>query len=632
LPINILMPSFFNLKPTIIMRRFYSTIFLLLGLSTLMVSQAPAPKFLNDIIIPPMIVNPDSYDLDLIRSIHNFNPHDPADSLNGVSTFAFEDFNNPGATTILGPTLRWRYKHMLDPSVLNLLDEVSTCHWHGAHVPQKADGGPYQMIEPDTLWTPEFQVLDKSATMWYHPHAMDLTYKHVQMGLSGIIIVEDPVDDPADPDDDILAAIHDILPTNYGVNDFPLIFQTKKFEADANGQMQIKATGGFKDGYEYMVNGIIDPVLNVPADMVRLRVLNGDGKFSFNFSFGDENGNPGPAQLIATDAGYTDRSYQIAELLMAPGERTEWLLDLRGRQGDVIYVRNNVSTMPDGIIGDGSTTNGYSVDRNLLKIVIGPSVGPPSPIIAFPIALHPSEAPDVSEATNTRTKKFLKGVFQNSMGDGIFSIDSSLMDMTVVNDVVNLDATEIWTLDNQTDIAHPWHIHDIHFWVTEVIDSNGVALNKNDYPQIFAGPKDNVLVQPGWKLSYITTFSDFGTAVLPTNSYMYHCHILPHEDRGMMGTFVVWDGSTDVEEDELSTTEMSVMPNPAQGVVYLRGASSKSSTLRFISMNGQVLKEMSLPSFNGAIQLDVNDLPEGMLILDWTTTEGHATSKVMITK
>jgi blue copper oxidase len=127
------------------------------------------------------------------------------------------------------------------------------------------------------------------------------------------------------------------------------------------------------------------------------------------------------------------------------------------------------------------------------------------------------------------------------------------MDMAVVNDVVDLGATEIWTLDNQTSLAHSWHIHDIHFWVTEVIDGSINMLNPNEYPEIFKGPKDNVLVQPGWKLSYITTFSDFVTPIVATSSYMYHCHVRPHEDKGMLGTFVVWDGSTDVEENDLSS-------------------------------------------------------------------------------
>jgi bilirubin oxidase len=610
------------------------TFLLTMGIATFIMAQAPQPLFSNEIQIPPKVVynQQGSYDLDVIQTIHDFNPHNPNDPLNGVTTFTFEDFNNPGTTTILGPTLTWNYKNMLNPTVLNLLTENTTCHWHGAHVPQSADGGPYQIIEPNELWEPEFQVLDKSATMWYHPHAMDLTYKHVQMGLSGIIIVEDPEDDLTDPEDDILVQIHEILPTAYNVNDFPLVFQTKKFDADANGQMQIRSGfPGFKDDYEFMVNGIIDPFMNVPADMIRLRLLNGDGKFSFNFTFNYDIGSTFPAQMIATDAGYMDRSYQIPELLMAPGERTEWLLDLRGLEGDTIYIKNKVSTMPSGTIGNSSTTNGYADDRNLLKLIIGPSAGIESPIISFPIPLHPLETPLLSDASNVRTKVFRKGVFQDDNGNDLFSIDSMLMDMAVVNDTVLAGATEIWTLENTTNIAHPWHIHDIHFWVTEIIDASGNMLNPDDHPEIFKGPKDNVLVQPGWKLSYITTFADYSTPLAATNSYMYHCHILPHEDKGMMGTFVVWDGTPNSVKEE-SPIPMKVQPNPAQEVLYLHGSSSKVSMLRFINLSGQLLKEMSLPSFNGAIQIDIDQLPEGMLIMEWQTDEGKAVKKVVVNR
>ena len=625
------------------MKKIYLTFLFAFCLGSLIQAQAPPPKFLNEIVIPPLITNPDSYDLDAIVTTHDFNPDIPDDPLNGVTTYAFEDFNNPGTTTILGPTLIWRYKHMLTPTVLNVLPEETTCHWHGAHVPHYADGGPYQIIKKDSLWDPVFRVLDKSATMWYHPHAMDLTYKHVQLGLSGIIIVEDPEDDAADPDDDILVAIHEILPTDYAVNDFPLIFQTKFFE-EVNGHMQIKSGFGFKKDYEYMVNGIIDPYMNVPADMIRLRMLNGDGKFSFNFNFDWSDGTNFPAQMIATDAGYMDRSYELPEILMSPGERTEWLLDLRGLEGDTLYISNMVTDMPfadepctsqRGIIGDSCTTAGYAADRNLLRLIVGPSSGIQSPIVSFPIPLHPLETPPMSEVSNVREKVFRQGVFSNANGP-LFSIDSVQMNMMVVNDVVKMDSTEIWTIDNQTGTAHPWHIHDIHFWVTEVIDSSGTSLIPDDYPEIFKGPKDNVLILPGWKLSYITTFSTFGVfdPTDPTNSYMYHCHILPHEDAGMMGTFVVWDETlTDVDDEpDLSSIAMKVQPNPAQGVLYMHGSSSKTSTLRFMNLNGQLLKEMSLPSFEGAIQIDINQLPDGMVIMDWRTYEGNAISKVMINR
>lgn len=626
------------------MRTLYLNLFIFLCFTaSVQAQEAPPPKFLNEIAIPPLVKNADSYDLDAIKTVHDFNPNIPGDALNGVNTFAYEDFNNPGTTTILGPTLIWEYKKMLTPTVLNVLGEVTTCHWHGAHVPNFADGGPYQPIQDDQLWAPEFQVLDKSATMWYHPHAMDLTYKHVQMGLSGIIIVEDPTDDLSDPDDDLLATIHSILPTEYGVNDFPLVFQTKFFE-EVDGHMQIKSGFGFKDGYEYMVNGIIDPYMNVPADMIRLRLLNGDGKFSFNFAFDFADGSDFPAQMIATDAGYMDRSYELDDILMAPGERTEWLLDLRGLQGDTLYIKNMVSDMPfadqpctngqRGIIGDSCTTGGYAADRNLLKLIVGPSAGINSPIIDFPILLHPLETPPMSDVSNERLKVFRQGVFFTGNGKPKFSIDSALMDMTVVNDVVMLDSTEIWTIDNQTGTAHPWHIHDIHFWVTEIIDTEkNEPLNPQEYPEIFNGPKDNVLILPNWKLSYITTFEDFGVSdpTDPQNSYMYHCHILPHEDAGMMGTFVVWDGTPlGVGDLNSVTIPMDVYPNPAQGILYMKGSSTKESILRFMTMDGQLVKEMSLPGFSGVIQLDTNELPAGMYIMDWQTHEGKAVNKVMI--
>lgn len=595
-----------------------------------MTISSKAQEFVNSIFIPPIIESTDTtYHLNVIETQHNFNPNG-TDSLNTlIKTFAFENAKDTGTTTILGPTIAWQFGKQLSPQVTNNLTEVTTGHWHGAHVPQEADGGPHQRIQPGTTWMPQFEVMDKSATMWYHPHAMDLTYKHVQMGLSGMIYVEDPLGA-----DDILEAIHRILPVSYGVNDFPLIFQTKKFERDSANNIQIQAIVGYKKDYVYLVNGIKDPVLNAPADMVRLRILNGDGKFSFDFTVTSSEGSPEPFQLIATDAGYTNRTYELDEILMAPGERTEWLLDLRGRQGDTLYIRNKVSNIPTGVIGDSATTKGYAVDRNLLRIIVGQS-STVSPIIDFPINLHPTEAPSMSEVTHTRLKTFRRDSFlvDNKM-QFLFNIDSTLMDMMVVNDVVKLDSTEIWTIDNQTDIAHPWHIHDIHFYVTEIIDENGMALNPTDYPQIFAGPKDNVLVMPGWKLSYIATFGDFGTEIAPDSSYMYHCHILPHEDKGMMGQFVVWNGQgdppTSIEEGELSERPMKLFPNPTKGQLFLEGSSEAKSIIRIFDVQGRLLSELDIARFDGTIMLNVEDLPKGMVILEWLSKEGRGVQRVIL--
>lgn len=609
------------------MKTYYFTLALLLSCSPFLTAQ----EFVNAVQIPPLIQQ-DDYHLNVIETAHNFDPNGTSSLNSMIPTFAFEDANNPGSTTILGPTLTWSYLHDLTPKVTNYLSEVTTCHWHGAHVPQFADGGPHQRIMPDQEWTPYFKVLDKSATMWYHPHAMDLTYRHVQMGLSGMILVEDPIDNLDDP---ILSELHDILPNEYEVNDFPLIFQTKKFVQDTtSGDWSILANTGFKDGYEYMVNGIIDPYIELPAGMVRLRLLNGDGKFSFNFKFENANGSEFPAHMIATDAGYMDRSYQLDGVLMAPGERTEWLLDLRGLPpGFEIFIKNEVTTIGDGIIGNAKTTNNYAQDRNLLKIIVGSDSGPQSPIISFPINLLPLENPPLSSVTNERVKTFRQDSF---LVDGkmhfLFNIDSVLMDMMVVNDVVNLGATEVWTIENDTKIAHPWHIHDIHFWVIEIEDEKGDLLDPNDFPTLFKGPKDNVLVEPGWKLSYITTFDDFGTEIKFDSSYMFHCHILPHEDRGMMGQFVVWNGFGDPSsvEDQSNTPLMRIYPNPSNDYFIIEGASQKSSNLFIMDISGQIVQTLRLPRFDGFLKINSVELPNGLHLLKWQTEEGFITSKIMI--
>lgn len=116
---------------------------------------------------------------------------------------------------------------------------------------------------------------------------------------------------------------------------------------------------------------------------------------------------------------------------------------------------------------------------------------------------------------------------------------------------------------------------------------------------------------------------------------MYHCHILPHEDNGMMGQFVVWNGigngfPTSVRDNELSTIRMEVFPNPAREVLYLDGTTAQESTLKFFDVNGRLIKELRLPGFDGAIELSTEGLPPGMLIMDWQTHEGRGVSRVVL--
>ncbi|MEM6317542.1 MAG: multicopper oxidase domain-containing protein [Bacteroidota bacterium] len=635
-----------------------------LGINTLVAQNFPNPLPI------PYRIDSDTIRMEIDEVMHNFNPN--GDTLNEmVRSFAFnlpDSMGRPGQNTLLGPSLVWRFGRQVHTEIINNLSEPTTTHWHGAHVPQYADGGPHQRINADSTWKIDFEVMDKSATMWYHPHLMGTTYEHVQMGLSGMLYVEDP---PDGDDDSILVKLHKILPVEYGVNDFPLIVQTKKLFTDTCGSGELEIfEGGFKKEYIYVTNGVMNPYLEVPDEMVRFRLLNGDAKWSMSYGVGDlAYESPETFQMIATDAGYMDSTYQMEQILVSPGERVEILMDLRGRVGDTIYVHNVARDIRKGTAG-AVGFKGAKIDplTPLVRLIVTDKDAPRSPIISFPLPLHPLETPEITVHTKGRLKTFhqdkfptaedptvivdtMFNIIRDSSGacvkkfkktnvPSLYNIDRILMNMMTVNDTVLLDSTEVWTIDNQTDISHPFHIHDIHFFVTEIVDSFGTVFTPQDdtLHHIFRGPKDNVLVEPKWKLSFATTFSDFGTAIHPMNSYMYHCHILPHEDRGMMGQFVVWDGSgmdsmtTSTVNPIIATSPLRVYPNPASNTLNLEGTSQRPSQVRVFDLQGRTLKMVQLPPFDGVQRLDVGDLPIGMVFVEWISDEQRAMAKVLISR
>ena len=141
----------------------------------------------------------------------------------GTTTF-YEgiETNTMGANgSLLGPTLILQRGNTVSITVDNQLPDTTTIHWHGMHVAPQNDGGPHSIILPDEIWTPSFEIMDQAGINWYHPHLHMKTGEHVSKGIAGLIIVKD----------DEEAALE--LPRTYGVDDFPIILQTKGFDAYA---------------------------------------------------------------------------------------------------------------------------------------------------------------------------------------------------------------------------------------------------------------------------------------------------------------------------------------------------------------------------------------------------------------
>ncbi len=184
----------------------------------------------------------------------------------------------------LGPTVRVSRGDKVALDVVNQLPVTSTLHWHGMKLPAVMDGGPHQMIEAGETWAPHWTIDQPSATTWYHPHLHGKTAQHVYRGLAGMFIIEDEDSKK--------------LPSDYGVNDIPLIVQDKLFTSDGKLSEDDDTTFGLL-GDEILVNGTHDPFLEVTASQVRFRLLNGSNARAYHFGFSDGRS----FQIVANDAG-----------------------------------------------------------------------------------------------------------------------------------------------------------------------------------------------------------------------------------------------------------------------------------------------------------------------------------------
>ncbi len=463
--------------------------------------------------------------------------------------------------SLLGPTIMLQRGQSVTLNVTNTLPDLTTTHWHGLHVSAANDGGPHSLIYPNTTWSPSFTVLDKASTYWYHPHGHGLTDYQVTLGLAGMIIVRDAEE----------AAL--ALPRTYGVDDIPLILQAK---AIVGGQVMVH-TG--LDSI-IVVNGVRDAWKELPAQVVRLRCLNGSSERTFNLGFSNGMG----FHVIGTDGGLLAAPVLLDRLQLMPGERAELLVDLGTMQGQSFQLMAFNSELPNGIIGSPQVGNGMAYldgyEENALNGADHPlcsfTVGAPTQeaITSIPGTLANLTPFNEADATITRTFDMQpEGMGALELIEGPFFVNGTLYDMDVINETVNLGTTEIWEFVNNTMVGHPVHIHDIQF---NILDRNGLPV-----PEWEQGLKDVVYVPSMGSARVITRFDDFADPDMP---YMYHCHLLMHEDEGMMGQFVVIDPNA-IGELNASGPVLSAWSEPALG--------------------GSI--RLGLPGYNGSARVVVRD-------------------------
>ncbi|MEM7134797.1 MAG: multicopper oxidase domain-containing protein [Chloroflexota bacterium] len=410
----------------------------------------------------------------------------------------------------LGPTVRLYRGQDTRIRFTNALNEATTVHGHGLHIAGELDGGPQSIIDPGATWDIVLPIRQQAGTSWYHPHLMHKTAEHVHAGLAGLYLIEDE------------NSLSLPLPKTYGVDDIPVVVQDRDFTAGKMNTYSV-TEGDLMDGKRedtLVINGTIDPYVEVSQGWVRLRLLNGSNARFYRFYL------PGNETFykIATEGGFLEDPVEMTDITMAPGERNEIMIDMS----------NGVtrSLLAQLLPTDDDYGASYGPRRRVLELRVDSTRTGEGQL---PDKLNTINPLVRADAVVTRTFELQmgdgdEGEGERGMGDGgmgeMFSINGQPMRMDVINERVKKGDVEIWRITGE-DMLHPFHMHGTSFLI---LSQDGNAPVPADQ-----GWKDVVVVGDGWT-DVIMRFDYEATEEYP---YMYHCHIFEHEDHGMMGQFTV---------------------------------------------------------------------------------------------
>ncbi|KPN94764.1 multicopper oxidase family protein [Lysinibacillus sp. ZYM-1] len=426
----------------------------------------------NELAIPPLLEpdgeNPARYSITAQEGTTEF--------YQGVQT---ETYGYNGS--FLGPVIRVQSGQTVQFSTTNEMSKDTTFHWHGLEIPGEGDGGPHEQIKSGQSKTLTFNIRQQAATLWFHPHPEGQTAEQVYKGLAGLIYVEDENSQRLG------------LPNQYGVNDFPLIFQDRQFDDQKQLNYQLFKNNDGTIGDTLLINGTLHPKLSVRQEPVRLRLVNGSNarNFTFKLSTNEE------FQQIATDGGFLNSPVPLKKLTLTPGERAEIIIDFSklSTSADLALMNEeDVVLLPFTIKNEQTTPKKMQDQLN-----------------TFSTTSEEQQLP-----VSKRIELFGMGT--------MVTINGKQFDRNRIDFVQQQGVTEIWEIYNKPDMmggmTHPFHLHGTQFKI--------VSINEQAPPLNEQGWKDTVSIEPDETVKLAVKFNDKGL-------YMFHCHLLEHEDNGMMG-------------------------------------------------------------------------------------------------
>ncbi len=387
-----------------------------------------------------------------------------------------------------GPTIRARRGRRVVVRHANRLDVPTVVHLHGGRTPSEHDGFPMDLIRPGRSRTYVYPNEQRPATLWYHDHAMDRTGPNVWMGLAGMYILEDELEDR--------------LPLPKGEHDVPLIIQGRKFGPD--GELVYSTDN--HDGAPadtVLVNGAPWPRMEVARRKYRFRILNACNANILKLALSTDE----PFVQIGTDGGLLPAPVRIREIPLAEAERVEVVIDFAEYPIGTKVVLQDLKQSIGG-------------QRDLMRFDVAREARDDSLV---PGRLREVEPIPEGEAVRTRQFAFDQRIAFKSLTnvDRQMTIDNKPFDPDRVDADPRLGDVEIWKFQGGDD--HTAHVHLVQF---QVVSRNGQPPGEHE-----RGWKDTV--QLGGEVSVIARFEGY------RGKYVLHCHNLEHEDHYMMARFDV---------------------------------------------------------------------------------------------
>lgn len=573
----------------------------------------------------------------------------------------------------LDNTLHWAFAEHNGMDMYNIATNGIPIvpHLHGGDVESVSDG------KPEAWWTPNgtkgldfikdvynYENKQDASTYWFHDHTLGLTRTNVYMGLAAFYLLRD--------NNELKLIRKNKIPS--GTHEIEMVIQDKMF--NGNGQLAIPdIPAEFVEGFRLfdqskpsiqpeffgeviLVNGKAWPYLEVEPVKYRFRILNGSDSRFYRMKLTSNDIQDIKWNVIGSDQGFLENVSPINELLIAPGERYDVVIDFSNPAllGKNIIITNDApAPFPNGDDIPDPNSNGLIMQFKVKNINVVDNVQLPSDL-GKPIKKLQSKIIRklmLSEGMDQygRMQPMLGIVDENNPNDGTLTWNDP------ITEYIKNNSTEIWEIYNTTEDAHPIHLHLVRFQILGRQEFEGTLLDKHNMahdhsmvmgykltdidkidteeePGVYEkGWKDTGILYPEEVTRLIARFDRIG-------DYVWHCHILSHEDHEMMRKFVVVPTLKKEEDEQVLAAGFNLeqnYPNPFNPVTHIKFnlKENEFTTLKIYDALGNLVKTLLNQELVGGkydISFDASELANGMYVYQLVSGNNVQSKKMILLK